>query len=218
MRSGAMLTLAVAISLANGAIVAAADAPTNRAVRSADPASVPSGSYVDDPEHTRVMWTVSHHGYSHFFGMFPKVDATLNIDSVHPDKSSLSATVDMTVLGTMVIPASANETFNKILRSDEVFNVEKFPTATFKSTKVTLKDKNKATVEGNLTFVGVTKPATMDVVFNQAGEGPTPGYRVGFDATITIKRLDWGTAGLAGQIGNEVTLNIEAEFMRPKAN
>jgi polyisoprenoid-binding protein YceI len=196
----------------------AADAPASRNVRSPDPALVQSGTYVDDSEHTRALWMVSHHGYSHFFGLFPKVDATLTLDAQHPEKSAVTATIDLNVLGTMVQPETANESFTKILKSDEVFDVAKYPTVTFKSTKVTPTGKNKATVTGDLTLHGVTKPAVMDVTFNQSGEGPTPGYRIGFDGTMTVHRLDWGVgATMPGQIGPDVTVTIEGEFIRPKA-
>jgi polyisoprenoid-binding protein YceI len=214
----AFQSLALAgIALLAASAAQAADAPANRNVRSPDPALVQSGTYVDDSEHTRAMWLVSHHGYSHFFGLFPKIDATLMLDAQHPEKSSLKAIIDLNVLGTTVQPDSANESFTKILKSDEVFDVAKYPTATFQSTRVSLSAKNKATITGNLTLHGVTKPATMDVTFNQAGEGPTPGYRIGFDGAMTIHRLDWGVgATMPGAIGTDVVLTIEAEFVRPK--
>ncbi len=208
--AGAALLLSVSFA-------SAADAPASRNVRNYDPAQVQSGTYVGDTEHTRVMWLVSHHGYSHFFGLFPKIDATLTLDAKNPEKSSLKAVVDLNTLGTMVTPSTGNDTFTKILKSDQVFDMAKYPTATFQSTKLVLTAKNKATVTGNLTMRGVTKPATMDVTFNQSGEGPTPGYRIGFDGTMTLHRLDWGVgAALMGSIGTDVTLTIESEFVRPK--
>ena len=206
--------LALAIAALPGAH--AADAPANRNVRSSDPATVASGIYVTDPEHSRVTWTVGHHGYSHFTALFPKLEATLTLDAANPENSHVVATVDMNVIGTMVYPVEGNATFQKILQSADVFNVAKFRTATFISTKVQRTAPNKATVSGNLTLLGVTKPATMQVTFNQAGEGPVPGYRIGFDAGMTINRFDWGTQGLAGNISNDVTLTIEAEFLRPR--
>lgn len=172
---------------------------------------VKSGDYVLEHDHGRIHWTVSHHGYSMFTAVIPVVDGTLKFDAADPTRSQLNATAQMKSV------SSAIPVFDEKLNSATWFNTEKFPTANFKSTKIVRTGPNELRVTGDLTFMGVTKPATMDVNFVQAGDvsPPAGGYRVGFNGKMVFNRSEWGMA--KSTVGDEVTLNLEAEFLTPGA-
>jgi polyisoprenoid-binding protein YceI len=200
--SAASLVVGIAVSLA----IAEATAPAKPAVKiTHELTAVRSGSYKFDHDHARVIWNVSHHGYSTFAGTFADVQGSLKFDASDPTRSQLDATVNMNSVGTLL------PDFDTRLKSDEFFNTQKFPTATFRSTRIERSSANGLRVQGDLTFLGVTRPTTLEATFNQAGDGlGPPGYRVGFDGRMTIKRSEHGM-GLSS-IGDSVTLQIEAEF------
>ena len=103
---------------------------------------------------------------------------------------------------------------NKTLK--DVFQTATYPTATFVSTQIAKAGANTGTVTGNLTLAGVTKPVTLNVTFNGGRNIPIPfqRYRIGFDATGTIKRSDFGLTGMiwSGFVSDEVTLTIDCEM------
>jgi polyisoprenoid-binding protein YceI len=171
--------------------------------------TVEKGTYAIDPKHAQIIFMVRHMGLSTFYGRFGKVTGTLTVDPAVPEQSTLDATIDMTDISTHV-PALDDEL------KDTVFETKKFPTATFKATKVTVTGDNTGTVSGDLTLHGVTKPVTLNVTFNGGRNSPIPfqPYRLGFDATGTIHRADFGLTGYiwGGFVGDDVTIAIEAEF------
>lgn len=176
-----------------------------------DPAAVKSGTYAVEPTHTKVVFAINHLGYSTYYGTFPKAEGTLVLDAANPAKSALDVTVDVTAISTDL------KELNEHLLSPDFFDGAKFPKATFKSTKVELTGKNTAKVTGNLTLKGVTKPVTLDVTFNQAGPNfINKVYSVGFDATTTIKRSDFGVSAYVPAVGDEVTLRIGSELQLKK--
>lgn len=172
---------------------------------------VRSGDYVLEHDHGRIHWTVSHHGYSMFTAIIPTVDATLKFDAADPTRSQLNATAHMKSVSSSIPP------FDVKLNSSTWFDTAKYPTSNFKSTKIVRTGPNELKVTGDLTFMGVTKPATMDVTFVQAGDvmPPAGGYRIGFHGKMVIMRSEWGMA--KSTVGDEVTLAIEAEFLTPGA-
>ncbi len=172
---------------------------------------VHSGDYVMDPDHGRIVWNVSHHGFSIFSAVFSKIDAKLKFDAADVTRSQLDATVNMKSVGSLI------PEFDVKLNSPVWLNTDKYPTSRFKSTKIEVTGPNKLRVTGDLNFYGTTKPATMDVNFVQAGNvsPPAGGYRVGFNGVMVIKRSEWGME--KSTVGDEVTLNLEAEFTLPGA-
>jgi polyisoprenoid-binding protein YceI len=168
-----------------------------------------AGTYTIDPDHTQVIFAIRHEGLSTFYGRFSKISGGLTFDPASPQTSALNVTIDMTGIETHV------DALDKELR-DSVFNAEKFPTATFVSTGITKTSDNAGTVTGNLTLNGITKPVTLTVTFNGGRNSPIPfqPYRIGFDATGTIHRADFGLDGMvwSGFVGNDVTLMIESEM------
>jgi len=174
----------------------------------AAPASVPKGTYKIDPDHAQVIFMIQHMGLSTFYGRFGSVSGTLTVDPAAPEQSTLDAQIDMTNISTHV------EKLDSELK--DVFDVAKYPTATFKATKITVTGDKTGTVTGDMTIKGITKPVTLNVTFNGGRNSPIPfaAYRLGFDATGTIKREDFGLTGYiwGGFVGDEATIAIEAEF------
>lgn len=170
---------------------------------------VESGKYIMEHDHGRIHWTVSHHGFSMFTAVFPLVDAALDFDPVDVTKSTLEVTVDMKAVDSSI------DIFDERLNSSAWFDTEKYPTSVFKSTEVLQTGENSLKVTGDLTFMGETQPLTIDVSFVAAGtpQRPPGGYRVGFNAAATMLRSEWGMP--KSTVGDEVFLNIEAEFLRP---
>ncbi|HEY2070846.1 MAG TPA: YceI family protein [Rhizomicrobium sp.] len=193
--------LALSVILLALSAPALADAPTAK-----------PGNYNIDPNHTQVIFTIKHMGLSTFYGRFGAVSGQLmNFDPAAPEKSQLTVKIDMTNIQTHV------DELDKELR-DSVFNAPKFPTATFTGTRITRNSDNTGTVTGDLTLAGVTKPVTLNVIFNGGRNSPIPfqPYRAGFDATATIKRSDFGLTGMiwSGLVSDEVELHIECELER----
>ena len=174
-----------------------------------DLSEVRSGTYELEHDHGRIIWTASHHGYSMFSGVLPLVYGTLEFDSEDPTRSKLSATAHMYEVATQI------PIFDERANSATWLNTAEYPTSTFESTKIVMTGKNTMSVTGDLIFLGVTKPATMEVNFVQAGDVQPPGggYRIGFNGTMIINRSDWGMP--LGTVGDEITLHIEAEWLEP---
>jgi polyisoprenoid-binding protein YceI len=177
-------------------------------------AEMPSGTYELDTSHASVTWKVSHLGLSNYTARFAKMDAKLEFDTKDPTKSKLVATVDPTSVRTDY-PNAAEKDFDKKLAQDaEWFNAGKFPEIKFESTKIEKTGENTGKIHGNLTMMGVTKPLVLDAKFNGAylkkPFADIPG--LGFSATATLKRSDWGFSTYVPNIGDEVQILIETEF------
>lgn len=178
-------------------------------VMAADTENVPKGNYVIDSSHAQVIFAVTHMGLSTFYGRLGKVTGTLSFDVTAPEQSVLDVQIDMTTIDTHVPKLDDDLTSN-------FFNAKKFPTATFKATKITKTGDHTGTVMGDLTIKDVTKPVTLNVTFNGGRDSPIPfqPYRLGFDATATIKRSDFGLTNTfwSGFVSDDITLAIEAEL------
>jgi len=177
---------------------------------------VPSGVYKNDEHHTNVLWSVTHFGLSNYYGRFDKVNITLDLNSDDVQKSKVSATIDPKSVDTN-FPGTPN-TFNGEIAGSKFFDADKFNTITFKSTDIKLTGDKTGEMTGDLTFHGVTKPVTLKVTFN-AALNPSPMTKkpaVGFSATGSIKRTDFGVGALAGPVSDDVQLTIEAEFAPAK--
>jgi polyisoprenoid-binding protein YceI len=177
-------------------------------------ADMPSGSYTLDKSHASVTWRVMHLGLSNYTARFTRMDATLEFDAKDPTKSSLVATVDPASVKTD-FPYTEKKDFDKELATGkDWFNAGEFSEIKFVSKKIEKKGKNKGLIHGELTFMGVTKPLTLNATFNGAylkkPFADVPG--LGFSATATLKRSEWGLATYVPNIGDEVQLLIEVEF------
>lgn len=176
-----------------------------------DPAAVTPGAYAVEPSHTRVQFTVSHMGFTKWYGDFTGASGSLSLD---PKKVAASK-VDITIPTASV--STTNGVLDKELKGADWFDVGKFPTIHFVSTKVIHITGNKATITGALTFHGVTKPVVLAASFNGAGVNPlNKQYTIGFDASTMIKRSDFGVKTDLPLIGDETTLRISAAFEKAK--
>lgn len=174
-----------------------------------DPAQVQAGDYRLDPGHSKITWSINHFGYSTYVGQFGKVEGTLSIDPKKAADAKLDVTVDANSVGTL------NPALDAHLKSADFLDTAKFPTATFKATSIKLTGKSTADITGDLTLRGVTKPVTVSATFNQAGVNPVDKtYSLGFAGKAKIKRTDFGVSAYAPALGDEVTLELEAELKK----
>ena len=172
----------------------------------ADASLVKAGTYVVDPHHTQILFTVNHLGFNSYYGIFGGSTGSLTLDPAKPAASSVSIEIPLSGLVT------TSGDLNAHLAKAEFFEVAKFPTASFKSTSVTV-DGTKAKIAGNLTLKGVTKPVVLDAWFTGAGRVPMSNAEaVAFEATTTIKRSDFGISYGVPLVSDEVPLRITAAF------
>ncbi len=177
------------------------EAPASRSV------GVKAGDYLAEPYHTQVLFSVSHFGLSNFSGVVTGASGSLKLDPAHPANSKLDVSVETATILTPV------EKLTGELRGADWLDAEKYPKATFVSTKVVPTGAGQATIEGNLTLHGVTRPLTLHARFVGAGVNPiTKGYTVGFDGEGAIKRTEFGVKTYAPMIGDTVHLTIHGAF------
>ncbi|MGU3664283.1 YceI family protein [Methylobacterium sp. A49B] len=172
-----------------------------------DPAQIQAGTYAVDPNHTQVGWRVSHMGFSNYAGGFSDVSGTLELQPKNPAAAKLSVRIPVASVAT----TSAKLTDE--LKGDQWLDAAKFPAMTFVSTKITPEGKDRAKVTGDLTLHGVTKPVTLDVTLMGAGVNPlNKKVTVGFEATGTLKRSEFGVKTYVPLIGDELHLTIAGAF------
>jgi polyisoprenoid-binding protein YceI len=180
---------------------------------STDAKQAPTGRYALDAHHSQILFSILHQGTTYYYGRFDRLSGTLNFAGSAPDKSAVSIDIDMTSID---MPSQA---LNGILTAKEVFDVQQFPTATFRSTSVVRTGPNTGKIMGDLTIKNVTKSVTLDAVFNGGSLNPmSDSYAIGFSATTTIRRTDFGITGMRWEpfVGNEVKLIIETGFQQSK--
>jgi len=166
-------------------------------------------TYKLDPAHTNVIASWNHLGFSHPSASFSGVDGTLVYDAADVSKSSVQVTLPLTGLN------GYSEKFNAHLNSADFFESAKFANATFKSTRVEAAGEGKLKVTGDLTIKDVTKPVVLDVTLNKREYKDGRG-KIGFDATGTLKRTDYGMGMAVPMVSDEVTLRITTEANTPK--
>lgn len=180
----------------------------------------PAGHYTLDKAHASLVFRVDHLGFSNYTGAFKRFDAALDFDPANPETMRVEATIDPSSLDLGAPP----EGFLAALLGPEWFDAGAFPEMTFTSTAVALTGPDRARITGDFTLRGVTKPVTLDVVFNggYAGYPPyDPQARIGFSVHGTLKRSDFGIAfgipeeGSTLGVSDEVDFMIEAEFTGP---
>ena len=158
-----------------------------------------------DKNHTYVLWSINHLGFSSQSGKW-YASGELTLDKDHPGQSKVNAMINMSDLSTGLPELDDH------LKSPLFFDVKQFPIATFVSNEIKNTGKDTADVSGTLTLHGVSKPVVLHVKFNKAGMNPvTNRMSVGFTATATIKRSDFGMKALLPALGDEVQLMIGAE-------
>lgn len=169
-------------------------------------------TYKIDANHTDVVASWSHFGFSNPIAHFGKVDGSITYDPAKVGASKVEVTLPLSGLDSHV------GDFDDHLRSEDFFDAAKFPNVTFKSTSVKAAGEGKLTVVGDLTIKGITKPVTLAVTINKVGVQPMAKREAaGFNATTTIKRSDFGVGKYAPNVSDDVTLTITTEAIVPKA-
>ena len=170
-----------------------------------DPKLVEAGTYKIDTNHTQISFGVDHLGFSPYYGTFSGANGKVVLDPANPAAATLDVTVPITSLQTTSTVLTGE------LKAADWFDAAKFPTASFKSTKVTPTGAATAKVDGNLTLHGVTRPVTIEVRFYGAGTSPMgKAFTVGFEARTEIKRSDYGIAKYIPLVSDQVGLMITA--------
>ncbi len=163
-----------------------------------------------DPSNSATQFSVRHFGISTVSGGFSKMSGNVLIDDATPAKDQLEATIEVSSIDTRV------ERRDNDLRSPHFFDAEKYPTITFKSTKVEAEGAGKLKVTGELTIHGVAKPVVLEVEGPSAAiKDPMGNLRRGASATTTITRQDFGINADPGVVGDQVTITLDIEMTRP---
>ena len=199
MKKSTVSSVIVAVITASGVLAAAPAAPTLSTVK--------AGTYKVESYHTQVGFSLSHFGFTNYSGLFSGATGSLQLNPANPTASKLEVTIPVQSLQTTV-PVLTDE-----LKGEKWFDTAKFPQATFTSTHIALGANGEATIEGNLTLHGVTKPVVLHAHLMGAGVNPIDkAYTVGFEASATLKRTDFGVTLYAPAVGDEVQLTIAGAF------
>jgi polyisoprenoid-binding protein YceI len=171
------------------------------------------GTWKFDPYHTQVEFSAKHFGMMTVRGNFHEVVAGGEIHPDQPERSKVEATIKTASIRTH------NEQRDNDLRSSNFLEIDKYPTITFKSTRVQHVEGDHYKVTGDLTIKATTKPVTLDVVrFGELNDPTMMGHRISYQATTRINRKDFGMNFDAIRDGrlvvsNEIDITIEGEIL-----
>ena len=172
--------------------------------------AVNAAEYVIDTKgaHAFVNFKIKHLGYSWLHGRFNTFDGEFNYDAEKPNASQIMVNIDTTSLD------SNHAERDKHLRGKDFLNVDKYPTATFKSTKITFNNDDSGKVTGDFTLHGVTKSITFEIDKIGEGQDPWGGYRVGFEGETSLKLSDYGINYNLGPASTHVDIGLFIEGIR----
>ena len=178
------------------------------AVAAASPALAAPETYVVDGTHTFPRFSYSHFGYSTQLSRFDKTTGTVVFD-----KGARTGAVDIVIDAKSVDTGYA--TFNEHIQGEDFLDTAKYPTATFKSTRVIFDGDKPAKVEGNLTLKGVTKPVTLTVTDFKAAPHPMlKKDAIGANAWTMVKRSEFNAGKYAPNVGDDVRIDIAIEAIK----
>ena len=169
-------------------------------------------TYTLQPNYTQGVFRWNHLGFSNPAAQFGQAEGTLEFDSKNPTQSTVKVAIPLTSLSTSV------PELDEHLRSADFFDVAKFPTVTFTSTKVERGNgPEKLRVTGELTMHGATKPVTLDVAVTKVGINPRLNVPcVGFEATTKLKRSDFNLGKFVPLVSDEIQVHISSEVAEAK--
>jgi len=165
-------------------------------------------TYKIDSSHVYVGFEVSHLGFSTTYGRFNDVSGTIEFDEANPEKSSVEVKIDPASVDT------GHKERDEHLRGEDLLNVAEYPEMSFKSTSIERTGEKTGKITGDLTLHGVTKPVTLDTSFTQKGTYPMTEEKIeviGFNATATLKRSDYGMDKFIPMISDELPITISFE-------
>ena len=175
---------------------------------STDLAGAAPEEFVIDPNHTYATFEVRHLGISTQRGRFNHAEGKVTLD-LGAERGNVDINIDARTINT------GSEAMEKLLRGDDFFNVEKFPDIAFHSQTVVFAEGKPASIDGNLTLLGTTRPVTLTVTGYACTRLPfLVKTTCGLDAVTTIRRSEFGMASLQKFVGDEVKLYIQAEAVR----
>lgn len=213
------LVAALALALAPAAALAQAPAPGAAPRPAAAPASIGkdaaatvSGTYRLDPNHTSIIARVGHAGgVSLSTFRFAKAEGTLQWNAANPEASKVDVSVDTASIQSPV------QGFGEELAGDRFLNAAQYPKMRFVSTSIRRTGPTTGQITGDLTFNGQTHPVTLQAEMIGGGRNGRGQAVIGFSATGSFKRADFGFGAMAGAIGPDVGLILDAEFNQPAA-
>jgi polyisoprenoid-binding protein YceI len=172
-----------------------------------------AATYTLEPDYTQGVFRWDHLGFSSPAAQFSQGKGTLELDEADPTRSTVTVTIPLSSLHTGV--PDLDEEF----RSRSFFDTAHYPTATFRSTKVERGSApNRLKVTGELALHGFTRPVTLDVTLVKIGTNPRSGLpTVGFDATTTLKRSDFGLGQYVPQVSDEIRIQIASQAVEAQA-
>lgn len=183
-------------------------APLFLAIAAAAPAFAAPETYVLDNNHTFPRFSYTHLGYSLQMSRFNKTTGTVVFD-----KAARTGAVDIVIDAKSVDTGSS--TFDEHIQGEDFLDTAKYPTATFKSTKVIFEGDKPATIEGNLTLKGVTRPVTLTVTSFQAMPHPMlKKDAIGANAWTVVKRSEFNAGKYAPYVGDDVRIDIALEAIK----
>ena len=176
-----------------------------------------SSQWIIDASHSNVGFSVRHMMISNVRGEFQKLEGKVTWDPAHPESTQIEASIDVASINTREAQRDAH------LKGADFFDVEKFPTLTFKSKSAQAKSSSELSVKGDLTLHGVTKEVVLEVEAPSApSKDPFGNVRIGATATTKLKRDDfglvWNAALEAGGVlvGSEVKITIDISLIQQK--
>lgn len=168
-------------------------------------------NYRIEKTHADLLFSIDHAGFTRKHGSFREFDGSLQFDAARPENSAVEVTVKMDSLDTALAAR------DKDVKGEMFLDTAKYPEMRFVSSKVTVAANQELQIEGNLTLHGVTRPITLHARLNKAGPNPFDQRpTLGFSATGSLKRSEFGMTGFIPVVGDVVTIEIDAEFNRPK--
>ena len=181
-----------------------------------DPAAVTGGTYIADAGHTLVVWEVDHLGFSPYWGMFGDITGSLTLDPKNPAAAKVEVTIPVAKVTTVNAALTSHLLKPPAAGAKADFFGAAPADAKFVSTRVVASGPT-AKITGNLTLNGVTRPVTLDARFYGAGKAPAQmggKENVGFEATATMRRSEFGIGFGVPMVSDEVKLKIAAAFQK----
>ena len=174
-------------------------------------------SWVIDPSHSEINFTVRHMMISNVRGRFEKFTGLVDFNEDNPAQSSVDVQIETASVYTK------DEKRDGHLRSADFFDAETYPVLTFKSTRVEKVDDHHGRIYGDLTLRDLSRQVVLDAEYNGQMKSPWGSTSAGFSATTKINRKDWGLTWNVGLetggwlVGDEITINIELEIVKQAA-
>ena len=206
---GPLFGLAAALIVGGCATILPLVVPSHN--QTVDTSAIPSGHYVLDPAHGSVHFRVDHMGYSTYIARFNDIDAQFDFDNTRPELSTLIILIRADSID------SNNKKMDKLLTGHEFLNTKRYPDIVFRANGVTILDERTGIIDGTLTFHGVTRPQPLQLTFRGGARNFLTGkYTLGFSASASLRRSDYNMGAYVPLVGDEVTIEIEAEFQLQK--